>query len=657
MSVFISNLDDFIAPGQACVNPLVNKVATQTEKTSASKITLETDFSTTEFEMKQEPNLIRSRDAQQTQGKVATISLNDCLACSGCVTTAEAVLVQQQSYDRLLEKLAENDNEGENETMIVVAISPQSRCSIAEKLNITQSEAFLRISTILKSLGCKYILDSSSAGDVSLIEASEEFIYRIKNSSHNHNNQYRRGNVNNSWISPRTTTAISSTAINIYGKNTNINNDNDNDDVEYMSQSSLIITNKEIIKTPLKSPYAPMIISSCPGWICYAEKTIPEIIPYISTTKSSQQILGSIFKKYFSPTSNSKSMSKKDSVYIVSVQPCFDKKLEASRLDFRDIDDDNDNGDDKSEGVQNIDLVISTNELWLLLEHEAQAQAQAQSEEKEQGKIQTHTQTKTKEEILIEYINNTIPDSPSGSDEIESMFRSFSSDGNNLVMASDSEEQGSGGYMEYILKYASKQILNINLDSNGNVNAPLEFEQGRNSDIAHCTINAAATASSSDSIDGNGGNDGNDGNGGNCGSIQSLTVAKVYGFRNIQSTMLKLKRNNNNNNNIAMKYDLIEVMACPSGCINGGGQLRANDNETSNDIKERINRVNHLYHHSNDMTVRSPLDSPLVKYIYSKEIEGRLNGGPYSDDSMALLHTRYHAVPKLEEIAPLASKW
>jgi hypothetical protein len=24
---------------------------------------------------------------------------------------------------------------------------------------------------------------------------------------------------------------------------------------------------------------------------------------------------------------------------------------------------------------------------------------------------------------------------------------------------------------------------------------------------------------------------------------------------------------------------------------------------------------------------------------------------------MALLHTRYHAVPKLEEIAPLASKW
>jgi iron only hydrogenase large subunit-like protein len=40
----------------------------------------------------------------------------------------------------------------------------------------------------------------------------------------------------------------------------------------------------------------PMFCSHCPGWICYAEKTHPQSLPYISTAKSAQQILGSIFK-------------------------------------------------------------------------------------------------------------------------------------------------------------------------------------------------------------------------------------------------------------------------------------------------------------------------------------------------------------------------
>jgi iron only hydrogenase large subunit-like protein len=67
--------------------------------------------------------------------------------------------------------------------------------------------------------------------------------------------------------------------------------------------------------------HLPMFASSCPGWICYAEKTHPQCLPYISTTKSPQQILGTLMKEV---------LGMKD-VFIVSVQPCFDKKLEASR--------------------------------------------------------------------------------------------------------------------------------------------------------------------------------------------------------------------------------------------------------------------------------------------------------------------------------------
>lgn len=37
-----------------------------------------------------------------------------------------------------------------------------------------------------------------------------------------------------------------------------------------------------------------------PGWICYAEKTHGDIIlPYISTTRSPQQMMGSLVKGYF----------------------------------------------------------------------------------------------------------------------------------------------------------------------------------------------------------------------------------------------------------------------------------------------------------------------------------------------------------------------
>lgn len=39
----------------------------------------------------------------------AKISLDDCLACSGCVTSAETVLINQQSIDELF-KIIESNN-------------------------------------------------------------------------------------------------------------------------------------------------------------------------------------------------------------------------------------------------------------------------------------------------------------------------------------------------------------------------------------------------------------------------------------------------------------------------------------------------------------------------------------------------------------------
>lgn len=59
------------------------------------------------------------------------VSLNDCLACSGCVTSAETVLLQHQSLKEFIAKCTDPD------VTVVVSISPQSRASLAGAHNTT----------------------------------------------------------------------------------------------------------------------------------------------------------------------------------------------------------------------------------------------------------------------------------------------------------------------------------------------------------------------------------------------------------------------------------------------------------------------------------------------------------------------------------------
>jgi iron only hydrogenase large subunit-like protein len=60
------------------------------------------------------PDLIKSKG----ENKIAQVTLQDCLACSGCVTSAEAVLIQQHSVEEFLNLFSADEN------VIFVAISP-----------------------------------------------------------------------------------------------------------------------------------------------------------------------------------------------------------------------------------------------------------------------------------------------------------------------------------------------------------------------------------------------------------------------------------------------------------------------------------------------------------------------------------------------------
>ena len=50
-------------------------------------------------------------------------------------------------------------------------------------------------------------------------------------------------------------------------------------------------------------------------------------------------------------------------------------------------------------------------------------------------------------------------------------------------------------------------------------------------------------------------------------TLKVLHFARAYGFRNIQTVVNKLKRGK-------CTYDFVEIMACPNGCLNGGGQVQ-----------------------------------------------------------------------------------
>jgi iron only hydrogenase large subunit-like protein len=88
------------------------------------------------------------------------------------VTSAETVLIQEQSYEKLFTKLRQQDS------FVILCLSPQSLASMAMFLGMSCAESFLRIAAALKNLGVYYVLDASSAGDVALVEAREEFLYR-----------------------------------------------------------------------------------------------------------------------------------------------------------------------------------------------------------------------------------------------------------------------------------------------------------------------------------------------------------------------------------------------------------------------------------------------------------------------------------------------
>ena len=107
-----------------------------------------------------------------------------------------------------------------------------------------------------------------------------------------------------------------------------------------------------------------------------------------------------------------------------------------------------------------------------------------------------------------------------------------------------------------------------------------------------------------------------------------VKVAVVSGLSNADKILKKVRAGE-------ADYQFIEVMCCPGGCVNGGGQPVQSANAWAyNDIKTL--RAKALYDQDKDMPLRKSHDNPVVKKCYEEYL-----GEPGSHKAHEVLHTSY----------------
>lgn len=157
------------------------------------------------------------------------------------------MLITLQSHTEVLNFLASNSEPAVEERKVaVISIAPQSLASLAASLSyssstrdedITLRQILRRVEVFCREiLGFTHVFDTTFARHLALKEHVKEFLER------------------------RSASAAA--------ENTECNE------------------------------HLPMLASACPGWICYAEKAHSEMLPFISRTKSPQQVMGTLVKKW-----------------------------------------------------------------------------------------------------------------------------------------------------------------------------------------------------------------------------------------------------------------------------------------------------------------------------------------------------------------------
>ncbi|MBQ1317829.1 MAG: iron hydrogenase small subunit [Lachnospiraceae bacterium] len=153
-----------------------------------------------------------------------------------------------------------------------------------------------------------------------------------------------------------------------------------------------------------------------------------------------------------------------------------------------------------------------------------------------------------------------------------------------------------GGVMEAALRTAVYWL------TNDDVNTPVDFTEVRgNKGIKEATYEVAGI---------------------------KVRVAVASGLANARELLTKVQKGE-------AQYEFIEIMACPGGCINGGGQPRVSA-EVRNFTDYRAKRASALYGLDKDAPIRKSHQNESLKKLYAEYL-GEIGG----EKAHHLLHTTY----------------
>lgn len=112
-----------------------------------------------------------------------------------------------------------------------------------------------------------------------------------------------------------------------------------------------------------------------------------------------------------------------------------------------------------------------------------------------------------------------------------------------------------------------------------------------------------------------------------------VNVAVVSGLKNADELLKKIKNGEAN-------YHFVEVMCCPGGCVNGGGQpIQPASVRNFTDLKAL--RAKALYDEDKDLPLRKSHENPMIQKLYAEYLEK-----PGSHKAHEILHTTYVARKK-----------
>ncbi|GMI10968.1 hypothetical protein TrLO_g9303 [Triparma laevis f. longispina] len=477
MSVFLSNVSDYIEPSMACVNPLFNgsddlekPAADPTPSDPTSKKPKPISLN---YEDPPPPSTSPTPDPPTKTRAPPTISLSDCLACSGCVTSTESVLVNEQQTSALEAAVQQNQ-------FVTFLLSVSSLTELQRFYEKTRQTTLTR-TQLGKILTTQ--LNKFTSNKCELLTSDGEFITRV-------------------W------------AMRSYE--------------EFLSR--------------LKLKSTPVIASHCPGLVCYAEKTAHDFVPLLSAIKSPLMISSKALKSQ-SQTSTPK--------FIVAVEPCYDKKLEATRPDYR----------DEATKINDVDLVLTSGELKKIIAPE--------NEDPDP--------------------NPNVPEDYSETLSVENSNTPHMALNSASQIGQGGAGSGSGGLAEGIFRQFVSEVYQLNQyldyqstplpwgrDSCGKAVMRRRRKTGTDGvqEVWVCQDDETTevfVAGPEEELD---------------PPRPPFTVlhrfALAYGWKAIQIIT----------NNLS-KYSYVEAMACPHGCLNGGGGIKDDESEyakkeTSMEIKKRV---------------------------------------------------------------------